>query len=589
MSQQTPATHHFERRWGTEPAGDGLWRARLWAPQAEKVELILTEGETRHAMERGEGGWWEAEFPAEAGSAYMFEVDGLRAPDPASRQQSGDVHSPSILHDPRGYEWRTEWEGRAWEEAVIYEFHVGAFTEEGTFAAAARELPKLERLGITAVEIMPVGQFPGTFGWGYDGVLSYAPHNAYGTPEDFKRFVEAAQGMGLMVLLDVVYNHFGPDGAYIHALAPGFFDKDRQTPWGDAIDYSESAVRSYFIENALYWLTEFRLDGLRLDATDQIRDPGSDPELMVELAEEVRKRDWGRPIHLTTEDNRNITRLHEPEANLYTGEWNDDWHHAIHTLLTGESEDYYATYAVAPLDDLVIALKDGYVEQGQAREQAPAGPPRGEPSAHLPWSTFVNFNQNHDQTGNRARGERLLELADDPRAVEIAHCLLCLSPFTPMLWMGEEAGERAPWLFFADFTGDLAEGTRKGRQAEFANFSGFTGQVPDPCSRETFEASRPFRGDPAEQDRWRGLTKELLRLRADVIVPLSRSGRSGSASASRTGPRSVAAEWPFRDGTLRVAGSFGTPPDRAPTFDPDFARGDIAADPYAFAMSVNPK
>ena len=571
---------HFPKTWGAEPLEDGTWSFALWAPTAEDV-AVLIEG-ARHGMSRDADGFHRAKVPAEAGQSYLFELDGQRVPDPAARAQAGTVHEPSRLIDPAAYRWSTEWRGRPWEEAVIYELHLGTFTPAGTFDAAAERLPELAKLGITAVELMPVAQFAGERGWGYDGVLPYAPHPAYGSPDEMKAFVEAAQGLGITVLLDVVYNHFGPDGAYLHAVSPTFFDEARHTPWGAGIDYTQGAVRRFFIENALTWLTEYRLDGLRLDAVDQIRDP-SDPELLVELAREVRARDWGRPIHLTTEDNRNITRLHRPEAGLYTAEWNDDFHHCIHCLLTGESEAYYENFAVDPMADLCRSLAEGYVEQGQTRP--PKGTARGEPSTVLPWTTFINFNQNHDQIGNRARGERLLTLARDPRGVQVAHAVLLMAPFTPMLFMGEEAGSTHPFQFFVDFHDELAEATRKGRASEFEEFESFTGEVPDPTDLATFEVSRPADGPDAAA--WRTMTRELLTLRHERIVPLVKSGQAGAPEVARTGPRSLTAHWPFRDGALSAAANFGALPDQPPPTGPaDYAWGDVAADEYAFAVRV---
>ncbi|WP_235829791.1 malto-oligosyltrehalose trehalohydrolase [Frigidibacter oleivorans] len=572
--------------WGAVREAGQDWRFRLWAPSAEDVQVSLNHH--RLTAEREAGGWWVARGPAEPGTRYGFAVDGALYPDPAARAQAGDVHGPSLLVDPSLWHWKSDWAGRPWDEAVILELHVGTFTREGTFAAAARRLPDLARMGITAVELMPVGQFTGRHGWGYDGVLPYAPHPAYGTPDQMRGFVEAAQELGIMVLLDVVYNHFGPDGAYLHSYAPEFFDGARQTPWGAGIDYTRRPVRDYFIDNALMWLVEYRLDGLRLDAVDQIRDP-SRPELLVELAQAVRAAGFPRPIHLTTEDNRNITRLHRPEAGLYTGEWNDDWHHCIHCALTGESEGYYRSFAADPVADLATALADGFVEQGQSRPGAD-GPaePRGEPSDHLPWQAFVNFNQNHDQIGNRAMGERLAALAEDP-PLKVAHALLLTAPFTPMLFMGEEEGCRAPFLFFADFVGELAEALRKGRAEEFRDFTAFGAEVPDPTEPETLHLSRPYRdSDEPRAGEWRALTTRLLSFRADRIVPLSKSARAGAAVAARTGPRSVRAAWPFTAGRLTVWASFGDgarPPADAglPADAPDLVVETGAAD-HGFAL-----
>ena len=565
----------FLRDWGADPVGHGRWRFSLWAPDAETV--TLETGAAAHPMSRYAQGYWRAEVAAQAGDTYRFRADGHILPDPAARAQAGDVTGPSVLVDPAAYRWTTQWSGRDWDEAVVYELHIGTFTPEGTFAAAAAELPRLAALGITCIELMPVAQFPGARGWGYDGVLPFAVHPAYGTPDDLKSLVEAAQGLGLMVLLDVVYNHFGPEGFLLPQVAP-VFARGRST-WGDRIDYTRPALRRLFIENALYWLQEYRLDGLRLDATDQIRDP-SDPELLVELAHAVRGFGFDRPIHLTTEDNRNITRLHEPSANLYTAEWNDDYHHAIHCLLTGEDHGYYAAYARDPLADLCRALAEGYVEQGQPRP--PVETPRGEPSAHLPYSTFINFNQNHDQTGNRAHGERLVTLAGD-RAARTAHALLLLSPFTPLIFMGEETGSRSPFLFFCDYQGDMADRIRQGRIDEYPHFA--ASGMPDPNAADTFDASRPRPSDDAAE--WQDLTRTLLTMRQDLIVPLLKSGRAAPADVRATGPRAIVAKWFFTAGSLTIAANLGSPPDTRPDGDGAlWSLGDIAADDFALSVLV---
>jgi maltooligosyltrehalose trehalohydrolase len=409
------------------------------------------------------------------------------------------------------------------------------------------------------VEIMPVGQFAGTRGWGYDGVLPYAPHGAYGAPEDLKHLVDEAHGLGLLVLLDVVYNHFGPDGNYLHAYAQDFYDAARHTPWGAAIAYQRKPVRDFFIENALYWLKEFNLDGLRLDAVDQIRDP-SEPELLVELAQRVRREFPVRQRHLTTEDNRNVTHLHarhEGTTVHYTGEWNDDFHNAAHVLLTGEAEGYYTDFAGDPLRLLARCLAEGFAYQGEPSAHA-GGKPRGEASEHLPTTAFIDFLQNHDQVGNRAMGERLSVLvADRPLAALTA--VLLLSPHVPLLFMGEEWGETRPFSFFTDFSGELADAVREGRRKEFAGFSGFTSQsardaIPDPNAASTFEASKID---------WRKLDREphrqhfqiislLLALRRAHIVPLLDGRESTPARILSAEDGVLAIDWAFASGLLEL-------------------------------------
>jgi len=564
----------FLRDWGADPVGKGVWRFSIWAPQADSV-AVTVEGR-RTPLRRYAEGTWRTEAPAEPGETYLFHIDGHSLPDPAARAQSGDVHAPSRLVDPTAHCWTTRWKGRPWPEAVIQEIHIGTFTPEGTFAAAARALPRLAELGFTAVELMPVAQFAGRHGWGYDGVLPYAVHPAYGTPDDLKRFVEAAQALGLMVILDVVYNHFGPDGFHLAAVAP-VFHPEKATPWGQVIDYTRPPMRRFAIENALYWLAEYRLDGLRLDAIDGIEDP-SDPDLVTELALTIRNYGFDRPIHLMTEDNRNITRYNDPANGLRIAEWNDDWHHAIHALLTGESHDYYASFARDPLDDIRLSLAEGFVEQGQPRP--PLTEPRGEPSGHLPPTAFVTFNQNHDQIGNRPLGDRLITLTD-PAQARIAHALLLTAPMIPLTFMGEEAGTRTPFRFFSDHKGDLAASIREGRAREFPGLHG--DDLPDPNDPAVFHASRPDRAPDAAE--WEALTAALLDLRATRIVPLLKSGKP-DATVTAAPPATIDALWRFPGGTLRITARFAPDPQATPPKDqPLFAIGDPATDP-AFALWI---
>lgn len=561
----------YMRSWGAEFVRPEAVRFRLWAPGLET--LVLTLDGQDQPMLGDEAGWFELTVEGvAAGAAYQFHLpDGLKVPDPASRRQEGDVHGASLVVDPTAYQWRnTAWAGRPWEEAVIYELHLGTFTEQGTFEAARQRLPYLAELGITAIELMPVAQFSGNRGWGYDGVLLYAPHPAYGTPEDMKAFIDAAHEHGLMVLLDVVYNHFGPDGNYLHSYAPDFFDPERHTPWGAAIAYERDPVRRFFIENALYWLEEYQLDGLRFDAIDNVVDKASDPELMVEIAQIIRAEFPDRHIHLTTEDNRNITALHERgdkgEVRLHTAEWNDDVHNVLHVIATGETEGYYADFADDVWTKLGRALAEGFAYQGQP--SAHSGKPRGVPSAHQPPSAFINFLQNHDQTGNRALGERLTKLAD-PRVLELMTAMLVLSPQIPMLFMGEEHGDEQPFLFFTDFHGDLAQAVREGRRREFAGFAGFSGQmedIPDPNEASTFEASRP---DWSAADRPAGKAhlermRTLLALRHQHIAPLlSAAGpQSGRLLVAEDGV--IAVDWTFGDATLCLRANFSEQERTAP-------------------------
>ncbi|HBG99017.1 MAG TPA: malto-oligosyltrehalose trehalohydrolase [Rhodobacteraceae bacterium] len=534
--------------WGAEPVGNGAWSFALWAPGCDRIALRL--GGTDRPMTAGRDGWFTATAAAAEGMPYAFVLpDGMAVPDPAARRQQGDVHGASLLTAPRQPAF---WGSRPWEEAVIYELHVGTFTAAGTLAAAAAELGRLAALGFTAIEIMPLAQFGGDRGWGYDGVLPYAPHNVYGTPGDLAGLVAAANGHGLMVLLDVVYNHFGPDGNYLPLYAPDFLDPGRTTPWGAGIDYTQPPVRRFFIENALYWLTEFGIDGLRIDAIDQIVDP-SDPELLVELATEIRR--LGRPVHLTTEDNRNLTHLHArgPGGAVtgHTAEWNDDFHNAAHVLATGETEGYYGDFADDPLGLLGRALAEGFAFQGETG--------RGAPSGHLPPTAFVDFLQNHDQTGNRARGERLIALSD-PETLAVLTAILALSPHIPLFFMGEEYGEARPFTFFAHFGGALDEAVRSGRRAEFTGFQGFAAaDIPDPIAWDTFAGARldPARRDSAAgRDHARQL-RHLLGLRHRLIVPhLAGAPGHGGTLIEAAGGR-LAVDWRLAGARLALRARFG--------------------------------
>ncbi|HEY6863977.1 MAG TPA: malto-oligosyltrehalose trehalohydrolase, partial [Burkholderiales bacterium] len=444
-----------EMPFGASPK-DGGARFRLWAPAAKTVELCL--GDETLAMDRDPEGWFETVRPAGGGERYRYRIDSdLLVPDPASRFNPDDVHGPSELVDPLAYEWRdAAWRGRPWEDAVIYELHVGTFSAEGTYAGVERRLDELAGVGVTAVELMPLADFPGTRGWGYDGVLPYAPDASYGRPEDLKRLVDGAHARGLMMFLDVVYNHFGPDGNYLHSYAPRFFTDRYRTPWGAAIDFEdERAVREFFVHNALYWLEEYRFDGLRFDAVHAIHD-ASRPDIVEEIADRVRAGPGReRAIHLVLENDANRARYLErgPDGRprRYTAQWNDDVHHAFHVLLTGESDGYYSDYADRPAARLGRCLTEGFAYQG---EPSPFrdGEIRGEPSAHLPPTAFVSFIQNHDQVGNRALGERISRLAPEA-ALEAAMAVLLLAPSPPMLFMGDEFAAATPFLFFCDFPG----------------------------------------------------------------------------------------------------------------------------------------
>ena len=572
---------------GAECLEDGKVRFRLWAPRAERVDLCIDNREPL-ALSRLAHGWFELVTRASAGSRYHFQINGqTKVPDPASRFQPSDVHGPSQVIDPNAFDWQDEhWRGLPWEEAVIYELHVGTFTPEGTFAAAEQRLDYLADLGITAIELMPIADFAGTRNWGYDGVLPFAPDNCYGHPDDLKRLIQAAHRKGLVVFLDVVYNHFGPEGNYLRTYAPEFFTARHYTPWGDAINFDgpgSRTVRDFFIHNACYWLEEYHFDGLRFDAVHAIVDE-SRPDMLTELSETVRakfgahriERSAGvppalhtRPVHLVLENDQNAAHFLTPlgswrdaraavdgdqrdRSRLYDAQWNDDIHHALHVLITGETDGYYCDYSEQPIRRLGRCLAEGFDYQGE-RSRLRNNTQRGEPSRDLPPTCFVSFLQNHDQVGNRAYGERILKLAE-PSAVKAAMSILLLAPSPPLLFMGEEFGASTPFLFFCDFDGQLAAAVTEGRRNEFARFARFSSpdtrtSIPDPNAEATFTSSKldwKTLDEPTHQS-WFSFYRDLLALRRDTIVPhlQNLSGRSASFTLGEN--NSLAVNWKLAD------------------------------------------
>jgi maltooligosyltrehalose trehalohydrolase len=496
--------------------GPGKCLFRAWAPKPRQAQLRLLGPERLVPLCDAEHGYREAVVEGvEPGQRYQFRLDGRDVPDPASRWQPDGSHGPSAVFDPT-FPWSDAgWPGLAAADLVLYEIHVGTFTPAGTFDAAIGELPRLCELGITAVEVMPVSQYPGARNWGYDGTYPWAVQNSYGGPAAFQRFVDACHGHGLGVVLDVVYNHLGPEGNYFHPYGPYFTDRYRN-PWGEAINFDgpgSNEVRRYFFANALYWQTAFHLDGLRLDAVDHIKD-GTARHFLAELAEVTgeQARRLGRPFTLIAESDQNDARLLRPTemgGHGLAGQWADDLHHSVHTLLTGERTGYYADFGT--LEHLARAYQAGFAYTGQHsgfRNRRQGGPTKGTTA-----SQFVVCVQNHDQVGNRAHGDRLSALTDH-EGLKLAAGLLLLSPYVPLIFMGEEHGEPAPFLYFTSH-GDrrLAEGVTRGRRAEFAAFA-WKGEVPDPQAESTFQRSKV--GRPPEQGPRRALYelyRELLRLR----------------------------------------------------------------------------
>ncbi len=566
---------------GAEVLDKGV-RFSLWAPEAQTVDLRLDspEGETLHPMESSKGGWHCLVLPqARPGDRYMFRINGnILVPDPASRFQPDDVHGPSEVIDPLSFAWQDGgWMGRPWEETVFYELHVGAFTPQGTFSAVRARLDDLADLGVTAIELMPVADFPGRRNWGYDGVLPFAPDSAYGRPEDLKLLIQEAHARGITVFLDVVYNHFGPEGNYLHIYARNAFFTDRHhTPWGAAINFDgpgSRTVRDFFIENALYWLEEYHMDGLRLDAVHAIRDD-SVPNILEELAQRVRKGPGRkRQIHLVLEnDDNRASYLVRDRFGLpvyYTAQWNDDLHHALHCLLTGEETGYYQDYADEPVRHLARSLAEGFAYQGEPSSYRD-GEPRGEPSAFLPPTAFVSFLQNHDQIGNRAFGERITLLAG-PDAIRAALAVLLLAPSPPLLFMGEEYGTRRPFPFFCAFGPELASAVTEGRRREFGRFPQFHDpeareRIPDPNAAETFE-SAVIRWDRPDgnSSEWHRYFKGLLDLRMKAVVPGLRGISGGCASYCLFGRTAFHVRWTLGDGSiLSLATNLGNGPADIP-------------------------
>ena len=560
---------------GAELKVDRRVRFRLWTPQHREVAVEF-DGKVI-AMSPLGAGWHEfVTGSARAGTRYRFRLPGgLRVPDPASRYQPEDVHGPSEVVEPAAYLWRdADWTGRPWQEAVVYELHIGTFTPEGTFRAAIGKLDHLVALGVTTIEMMPIGDFPGRRNWGYDGVLPYAPDSSYGQPEDLKAFVEAAHARGLMVLLDVVYNHFGPEGAYIHPIAPQAFTDRHKTPWGAAINFDgphSGPVRDFAIHNALYWIEEFHLDGLRLDAVHAIRDDSS-KHLLEELAERVRAAAHGRHIHLILENEENEARRLVRDRNgaprWYTAQWNDDVHHVLHVAASGETNGYYADYK-GDTQKLGRALAEGFAFQGELMPYR--GRPRGAPSAMLSPTAFVSFIQNHDQVGNRAFGDRVTDYApaEAVRAITVV-CLLL--PQIPMLFMGEEWGATQPFPFFCDFGPELADAVRKGRREEFARFPEFASpavrdRIPDPQAEHTFAAAKLDWEDLGREphSRWLDWHRQLLSVRRTEIVPRL-AGISASGNYEVLGDGAVLVRWALGAGdTLTLAANLAaTPAQRFP-------------------------
>ncbi|WP_175517290.1 malto-oligosyltrehalose trehalohydrolase [Planctomicrobium piriforme] len=502
-----------------QPDGSVEWT--LWAPLTKQVTLVVwREAERQSQVMTGCEGYHRARLTnLPDGTRYAYQVDGQQYPDPASRSQPDGVHEPSAVYSPERFEWHdAEWQGVPRDELVIYELHVGTFTPQGTFDAVIPRLPALKELGVTAIEIMPVGQFPGGRNWGYDGVLPYAAQNTYGGPAGLQRLVDAAHQAGLAVLLDVVYNHFGPEGNYLSKFGP-YFTHAYHTPWGDAVNFDgpdSDPVRQYVIDNACMWVRDFHCDGLRLDAVHAIYDFGARP-LLAEISAAVQAiaKEQTRPVHVIAESDQNDPRLIDPPEKYgfgLTGVWADEFHHCVRALLAGDNQGYFQAFG--SIDDLAQAYERVFVYDG--RYSSVRKRRHGAPIGVRDRSQLVVCIHNHDQIGNRALGDRSATYLSE-NIQRLACGLLLISPCTPMLFMGEEYGERNPFPFFCSFGDDnLIAAVRKGRREEFASLGFAWGEeLPDPQAEATFESAKLSWAWPSGEfsGRLRKLYRDLLTAR----------------------------------------------------------------------------
>jgi maltooligosyltrehalose trehalohydrolase len=477
---------------------EGRVHFRVWAPERSRVDVVIErDGRSLepHALEKGPDGTFTGGHPlARAGDLYRYRLDGKNMyPDPASRFQPQGVHGASQIIDSTAFPWTdAAWNGIPLKKLVIYELHAGTFTREGSFEAIIDRLPHLVELGVTALELMPLGDFPGLHNWGYDGVSLFAPARCYGSPDDLRRLVNAAHAAGLAVLLDVVYNHLGPDGNYTGVFSPYYVTQRHSSLWGHGLNFDgehSAHVREFFFENALHWIQEYHLDGLRLDATHAIVDEGP-RHFLAELSERVRSAAGARQVHLIAEDNRNAISLITPVSKKgmgLTAVWSDDFHHQIRRFLAGDADGYYMDYSER-LEDLAVSLNKGWFYTGQNSAFFKA--PRGSDPSGTDLERFVFFIQNHDQIGNRAHGDRLHHHVS-PAIYRAASALLACAPQTPLLFMGQEWAASSPFLYFTDHDEELGKAVTKGRKEEFKSFRTFSGQdVPDPQAPQTFQKSK---------------------------------------------------------------------------------------------------
>lgn len=566
----------FARRMpaGAEPAPGGGTHFRVWAPRRKSVEVVLETGAFALAPEAG-GYFSGMAREARPGALYRFRLDGRAAlyPDPASRFQPDGPHGPSEVIDPGAFTWTDAgWPGLALEGQVIYEMHVGTFTREGTWAAAAEQIPELASLGVTAIELMPVAEFAGSFGWGYDGVDLFAPTRLYGRPDDLRRFVDRAHAAGIGVVLDVVYNHFGPDGNYLSEFAGQYFKSGQANEWGEQINFDgpdSAPVREFFTANAAYWISEFHMDGLRLDATQAIAD-SSETHILTEIGRAARRGAGGRSILLIAENEPQHTRLvRQFDQGGYGLDmlWNDDFHHSAMVALTGRREAYYSDYRGTP-QELLSALRHGYLFQGQV--YAWQGKRRGQPSVGVPPAAFVLYTQNHDQIANTARGHRL-HLLTSPGRLKAMTALMLLAPGTPMLFQGQEFAAATPFLYFADHKPELMRAIYRGRADFLRQFPSL--RAPDmdgvlvPDQHKAFESSILDFADRVRNAHIYALHRDLLRLRRED--PAIRLQHAGALDGAVVGAEALVLRWFGEKGDDRLLlVNFGADLDLTPAPEP---------------------
>ncbi len=546
-------------RLGAQVTAEGI-SFRCWAPKPTRVEVILHPQGTIYAMTKEDDGHWVGVVPeATAGMTYRYRLDGRELfPDPCSRFQPEGPHGPSLIVDADAFEWRDhDWLGLTMHGQVIYELHIGTLTPEGTFDSAIAHLDELKDLGITIIEVMPVAEFPGRWNWGYDGVGLYAPAHVYGDPEAFKRFVDEAHARGLGVILDVVYNHLGPDGNYLPAFSDHYFTDRYPNEWGQAINFDgpgSQGAREFFIENACYWIEEFHLDGLRLDAVHAFHDAGP-LHVVAELSQAARKAAGKRSIILIAECEAQWVCTIQPVAQQgwgLDGVWSEDFHHAARVAATGRSEGYFTDYRGAP-QEFISCVKRAFLYQGQRYQWQEK--PRGTVVAREPAESFVFFTQNHDQIANQLRGDRLHQKTS-PGVSRALTALLLLAPETPMLFMGQEFAASAPFLFFADFPpGELARQIREGRKGFLAQFPSYgspdaQAAIADPCDPAVFQRSKLDWSERERNGECYRLHQDLLRLRREdpVIAQQARNRVEGAV----IGPSAFVLRYAGQEGNDRL-------------------------------------